>query len=532
MPVPRGKMLGGSSSLNAMAYVRGHPGDYDAWAAGGATGWSYAEVLPYFRKSEGFVPSDDIAIDEAAHGTDGPLGVSVRAPVQEAAAGFVAAAAAVGIPRGDYNGRDRGGAAGVASLFQTTTRRGRRSDTYRAFLEGDAEQRANLTILTGAHATRVIVEDAAGSLAATGVEYRAADGASHIATARQEVILCAGAVGSPHLLMLSGIGPRDELERAGLRCLLDLPAVGKHLKDHVQTPLFYPAPGIGVSAREVAISMGAAALRATVGPWPADDTDLTPDQRALLQEAEGRRAAWEETGRGLIASCLYDAGAWYSTGLGDAHSHDAQISCVAGGGSLVSWRRNWSFHTDLYFDDAETALAPDAENIVLVANPVLPRSEGEIVLASSDPAEPPVIRMNYFSDPHDMKVMVAVMRRTMEIAAHWPGNRKPGPLMMPPFLARRHGHVAGEPPSDALLEDFARHFAKTVFHLACTCRMGSVVDPDLRVRGVARLRVADASVMPDLVSGNTNAPVIMIGEKAAELVARTHGVRLASFVGN
>src|SRR6202451_1178695 len=172
--VPRGKMLGGSSSLNYMAYVRGHPGDFDSWAAGGATGWSYADVLPYFRKSEGLAPSREISIDPEAHNTSGPLGVSVRSPALEGAREFVQAAEATGMRRGDYNGRDRLDPAGVVSLLQTSTRNGKRSSTYRAFLEGEAERRPNLTIITGAQATRVVLDSSSGPVEARGVEYRAA----------------------------------------------------------------------------------------------------------------------------------------------------------------------------------------------------------------------------------------------------------------------------------------------------------------------------------------------------------------------
>src|SRR6266705_4897455 len=162
VPVPRGKMLGGSSSLNYMMYVRGHPGDFDAWAESGATGWSYAEVLPYFRKSEGLAPSEDIVIDAAAHNSAGPLGVSVRDPILPAGRQFVEAAVAAGIPIGDYNGRNRGGAAGIVTLTQYTTRDGRRASTYQAFLAGEPEQRPNLTVITGAQATRVILDGADG----------------------------------------------------------------------------------------------------------------------------------------------------------------------------------------------------------------------------------------------------------------------------------------------------------------------------------------------------------------------------------
>ncbi len=534
VPVPRGKMLGGSSSINYMMYVRGHPGDFESWAEGGATGWSYAEVLPYFRKSEGLVPSDEIAVDMPAHNATGPLGVCVRSPVLPAASEFVAAAVAAGFPRGDYNGRDRGGAAGAVSLVQTTTRRGKRSSTYHAFLEGEAERRPNLTIITGAQATRVILDSEAGQLIARGVEYRAASGEIQTAHAGKEVILSAGAIGSPHLLLLSGIGPRRVLEAARVSCRLDQPHVGKHLKDHLMVPLFFPAPGVGVTMNEIGISMGPAALRGPGGPLPADpadDANLPADLQAMKREAELRITEWETTGRGLISSSLADGVAFYSTGLGDTHSHDAEIICFVTGGNDDLVRSCFNIDTARYFDDASKRLAPDAESIFVLANPVLPHSEGEIVLESADPNVHPAICMNYYDDPHDMKVMMAVVRRALDIAAHWPGNRKIGPALIPPFLAEKHGYLTGAEPSDALLEDLALHFSLTVYHHTCTCRIGDVVDPRLRVLGVGKLRVADASVMPNVTSGNTNAPSIMIGEKAAEMIAADHGVKLQEFVG-
>jgi choline dehydrogenase-like flavoprotein len=529
VPVPRGKMLGGSSSINYMAYVRGHPGDFDAWAAGGATGWSYDEVLPYFRKSEGLGPSATVTIDAPAHGNAGPLGVAVRAPVIPAAAAFVQAAEAAGFTRGDYNGRDRGGAA-VASLLQTTTKNGKRSSTYHAFLAGEAETRPNLTIITGAQATRVLLN----GLVAEGVNYHDKNGETHTALAATEVILSAGAIGSPHLLMLSGIGPQADLEAAGVACALDQPHVGKHLKDHVQVPLFFPAPGTGVKLSDLAVSLGPAALRGPGGPLPADpvdDASLTPVQVALKQEAERQIADWETKGTGYPASSLYDAVVFCSTGLGDTHSHDTQIACFVTNGDDDMVRVKLNLDTSLYFEDAAKVLGPESEHVILLANPVLPHSEGEIVLQSADPNAHPAIRLNYYDDPHDMKVMQAVLRKTLDIAAHWPGNNKIGPVLIPPFLAETHGYVAGSEPSDALLEDMALHFSMTVYHETCTCRIGDVVDPRLRVMGVDRLRVADASVMPNVISGNTNAPSIMIGEKAAEMIAADHGVTLREFVG-
>jgi choline dehydrogenase len=534
VPVPRGKMLGGSSSLNYMVYVRGHPGDFDSWAEGGATGWSYVEVLPYFRKSEGLGPSDEVVIDAQAHNVDGPLGVSVRSPVLPAARDFVEAAVAAGIPRGDYNGRDRGGAAGVVSLVQSTTRRGKRSSTYQAFLEGEPERRPNLTIITGAQAMRAIVEGEAGQATARGVEYRTASGEMRTVHAGKEVILSAGAIGSPHVLLLSGIGPQHALEAVGVPCVVGSPHVGKHLKDHLMVPLFFPAPGVGVTMNEIALSMGPAALRGPGGPLPAapsDDAHLSAELQVMKQEAERRLTEWETTGRGLLASSLVDAVAFCSTGLGDTHSHDAEIFTfpTAGNDDLV--RLCLNIDTARYFDDAAKRLAPDAEGIYILPNLALPHSEGEIVLQSADPGVHPSIRMNYYDDPHDLQVMVAVVRRALDIAAHWPGNGKIGPVMIPPFLAAKHGYTASREPSDALLEDLALHFSLTVYHHTCTCRIGDVVDPRLRVLGVGKLRVADASVLPNITSGNTNAPSIMIGEKAAEMIAADNGVQLQTFVG-
>jgi choline dehydrogenase len=532
MMVPRGKMLGGSSGINYMAYVRGHPADFDSWAAGGAEGWSYDDVLPYFKKSEGLAPSGDIVVDAEAHNTQGPLGVSVRAPVLAGAEEFVDAAVAAGIPRGDYNGRDRGGPDGVVSLLQTTTREGKRSSTYHAFLEGNTEQRPNLEVICGAQVIRLILEGEPGELRATGVEYRTADGRTAIARADKEVVLSAGAVGSPQILMLSGVGPREELEAVGVTCQLDAPDVGKHLKDHLQVGLLYPAPGIGVAMSQMGISLGPDALRAPAGPLPpdpAEDTDLPEELQALKAEAERRVAEWATTGHGLVASSLYEACAWFSTGLGDDHTHDAQLGFFVCGYNDAIWRTCLRVDPGEYFDDPEQRLAPDAESVIVLANPVQPHSEGEIVLASADPLDQPDIRMNYYGDPYDMEVMIAVLRRALDVVAHWPGQQL-GPLLVPPALAAKHGHVAGDSPSDELLEDLARHYSFTVYHLTSTCRMGSVVDSRLRVTGVDSLRVADASIMPNVVSGNTNAASIMIGEKAAEMLAADHGVRLTEFV--
>lgn len=532
MMVPRGKMLGGSSSLNYMAYVRGHPGDFDAWAADGADGWSYAEVLAYFKKSEGIQPSGDIVVDPEAHNTDGPLGVSVRNPVLRSAQQFVQAAAAAGIPTGDYNGRDRGGPTGVASLFQTTTKEGKRSSTYRAFLE-PAMDRPNLTVITHAHVQRVLLSSDGDDVRATGVEYRTTDGQVVTVNADREVVLSAGAIGSPHLLLLSGVGAPDELADVGIDAIVDLPDVGRHLKDHLHVGLFFPADGIGEPMTQVAISLGPDALRAPAGPLPADprgDDGLPDELAALKAEAERRLTEWATAGKGIAASSLYDAVAFFSTGLGEEHTHDAQIGFLTCGYTPDIWRDVFRLDPDELFADAATQLDPDRGVVVILPNPVQPRSEGSVTLGSADPADHPLIDLNYFDDPHDAKVMVAVMRRALEIAAAWPGEGL-GDLMVSPKLAQAHGHRTGDEPSDELLEDMARHYALTVYHETSTCRIGDVVDPRLRVFGVDGLRVADASVMPNVVSGNTNAACIMIGEKAAEMIAADNGISLADVVG-
>ena len=532
MMVPRGKMLGGSSGLNYMAYVRGHPGDFDSWAAGGAEGWSYEEVLPYFLKAEGFVPSPELHPDLEAHGSDGPVGVSVRQPVLGASTQFVEAAGATGLKQGDYNGRDRRQPEGVASLFQTTTKDGRRSSTFHAYLE-PVMDRENLTVVTGALVERVLLEGEAGAVRATGVAYRTGDGGHEQVAAGTEVVVCAGAIGSPHLLLLSGVGARDELAAVGVDCVVDLPDVGRHLKDHLHVPLMYAADGIGATMTDVAMALGPDALRAPAGPLPADpadDVDLPEPLAAAKAEAERRIGEWFTTGRGLASSSLYDAVAFFSTGLGDEHTHDAQIGFLATGYTPPIWEGVFRIPPGDFFEDAAAFLDPTRGQVVVLPNPVQPHSEGSVTLASADAAVPPRIDLNYFDDPHDVRVMVAVMRRALEIAKAWPGGGLGDPVI-PPHLAQAHGFEPGAEPSDALLEDLARHYALTVYHETSTCRIGDVVDPRLRVHGVDGLRVADASVMPNVVSGNTNAAAIMIGEKAAELIASDHGVRLHQMVG-
>ncbi len=379
----------------------------------------------------------------------------------------------------------------------------------------------------------MLVTEEAGARRATGVEY-VTGGRTEVVEARREVILSAGAVGSPQLLMLSGVGPREHLESLGIPCLVDAPEVGRHLKDHLHLGLMFPAPGLGVSMASIGVAMGPDALRGPAGPLPADpadDASLPPELQELKAEAERQLGEWFTTGSGLVSSSLYDAAAWLSTGLGDAHTHDAQIAIFVCGYDVDIW--DSCLHVDAaeYFDDPAVDLSPTAENIFVLANPVQPHSEGEIRLVSADPLAAPDIRMGYLTDPHDLDVMLAVARRALDIVAEMGRTHEIGGLMVPRRLAEKHGHTPGDVPSDELIVDLVRHYSFTVYHLTSTCRIGPVVDPQLRVHGVEGLRVADASVMPNVVSGNTNAVTIMIGEKAAELVAGQHGVALADFVG-
>lgn len=524
MPVPRGRMLGGSSGINYMVFVRGHPGDFDNWAAKGATGWSFSDVEPCFERMEAVRPTNEADIDQNGRGSSGPIGVGIRSPVIPASRQFVAAGEAAGLMSGDYNGSGRNNSGGVVSLVQTNTRDGRRSSTYHGYLEGDAENRENLTIITGATVIRLLFEDGPDGLAAKGIEYRDSTGELLEIEAAKEVILSAGAVGTPHILMLSGIGCRRELEAAGISCWLDSPHVGKHLKDHYQVPMVFPAPGIGVPLAELGLSAGPDALRVPGGLLPedpADDVNLSPEQLEIKQEAERRLAEWLEHGTGYASSSIYDGIGFFSTGLGDEHTHDGQIGLVPTcyGPDVLGDRIFYDL--DDLLGDPDKITAPDAENITLLASNCVPHGEGEIIIKSSDPGVHPEIKLNYFDDPHDLKVMVAIMRKVLEIAEKWEGV---GEWLVPPRLAKLHGWQPGDEPSDALLENCALHFAMTVYHLSCTCRIGDVVDERLRVKGISNLRIADASVMPDIPSGNINAPCIMIGERASDLIKEDHKI--------
>jgi choline dehydrogenase-like flavoprotein len=443
---PRGRVLGGSSSINAMIYMRGHPGDYDDWAALGNPGWSYADVLPLFRRSE-----DQQRGADRFHGVGGELTVSDLASPVSASHAFVEAAIRTGLsPNRDFNGATQDG----AGLYQVTQRRGRRCSAAVAFLQ-PALPRPNLTVLTGYRATRI----AFTSLRATGVEVEGPGGLASI-DAEHEVIVSAGTFGSPQLLLLSGIGPREELARHGIALRHQLPGVGANLVDHIDLALVYRSSDrslMGITART--------ALRAIPGYFE-----------------------WKNRGTGMLTTNYAEAGAFIRTQAG-IERPDIQLHFVIG----------------LVDDHARRLHA--GYGVTCHVGVLRPGSRGSVGLRSADPCDAPRIDPGFLAEDHDLATLVAGVKRAREIMDSAP-------------LARHRGKelfTEGEG-DDALVAQIRRR-ADTLYHPVGSCRMGqdamAVVDPTLRVHGLEGLSVVDASIMPTPVGGNTNAPTIMIAEQAA-----------------
>ncbi|UCE30534.1 MAG: GMC family oxidoreductase N-terminal domain-containing protein [Burkholderiales bacterium] len=447
---PRGKVLGGSSSTNAMIYTRGSRADYDRWAAMGATGWSFDEVLPYFLRSE-----DNEVHGPPYHGRGGPLSVAnlrTGNPVPEA---FVQAAIQCGYKRNaDFNGPSQEG----FGHYQVTQRDGLRCSASKAFLDA-AAGRQNLAVATEAHATRVVFE----AQRAAGVEYLRS-GRRQLARARREVILSSGAFGSPQLLMLSGIGPGEHLQALGIPVLVDAPGVGANLHDHPDVIFAYTSDStelLGLAPR------GFARQLREIGRFRRDRT-------------------------GMITTNFAEAGGFLRT-RPDEDEPDAQLHFVV---AIVA-----DHARKLYF-----SLGFSCHVCVLC-----PRSRGTLRLASPDPLAAPLIDPAFLSDAGDVERLVRGFRLTREILE--------APALAP--YRKKELWTAGIRDDEAI-RALLRQRVDTVYHPVGTCRMGSdaraVLDPALRVRGVEGLRVVDASVMPRVVSGNTNAPTIMIGEKGSELI--------------
>jgi choline dehydrogenase len=448
---PRGKVLGGSSSINAMIYIRGSRSDYDRWQQMGNAGWSYADVLPYFKMSE----NQERGASEF-HGVGGPLNVADLRCINPIAQSFVDAAEQSGFHRNsDFNGPSQEG----FGFYQVTQKDGKRHSAAAAFLK-PATQRRNLTVKTAVHVFGVLFDHSR----AVGVSFQAGSGGSEQARVDREVILCAGAIGSPQILMLSGIGLGDHLHKFDIPVVCELPGVGRNLQDHPALPVAY---------------------------------DCKEPVSLLNAETFGSLARYICFKQGPLTSNVAEAGAFVRTSQAgdtpDLQFHFGPVYYLNHGLERVT-KHGFTFGPTL----------------------IRPNSRGEILLRSSNPLDSPAIRANYLSDEHDCQVLMEGIKLARSLAHARSFDRYRGKETLP----------GDEVQSDVALRTYVRQAVHTLYHPVGTCRMGTdseaVVDPELRVRGVQGLRVVDASVMPFVPSGNTNAPTIMIAEKAAQMITKAH----------
>ncbi|TMJ05996.1 MAG: choline dehydrogenase [Alphaproteobacteria bacterium] len=455
---PRGKVLGGSSSINGLLYIRGQAEDFNHWRQLGNAGWSFEDVLPYFRRAE-----DQQRGADDLHGVGGPLSVRDVSEPHPLCDAFIAACGEAGLPRNDdFNGPDQEG----AGYFQLTTRNGRRWSTARGYLK-PARKRHNLAVVSNALTTRILFD----GRRAVGVEYRK-DGATHTARANAEVILSSGAFNSPQLLQLSGVGPADLLRQHGIDVIADMKGVGADLQDHYQARFNYRCN----TRNTMNDMMGSMAGRVAAGL-----------RYALLR-------------KGFLTIGAGYAGGFFKT--------DPKMATP-----------DVQFHFILFSADAVGQKLHPWPGFLASICQLRPESRGTLRIKSADPAQAPAIQPRYLTAQADRDSVVAgmqLLRRVMgqpAIARYIDEELMPGPQVQ----------------SDADLLAFARAKGTTVFHPTSTCRMGSdvaaVVDERLRVRGFAGLRVADASIMPTVVSGNTNAACVMIGEKASDMILEDAGAK-------
>lgn len=449
---PRGKVLGGCSSINGLVYARGQAEDYDQWRQLGCTGWSYADVLPAFKRAEGAAMD---GLDEGFHGTDGPLGVA-RASSHPLCDAYIDAAAQAGIPKNpDYNGRRQEG----AGYFHVTTRGGWRSSAATAYLR-PVRNRRNLTVQTNSLVRRLVIDQRR----VTGVEIDR-HGTRQTIRARREFILCAGAIGSPQILQMSGIGDAERLKSLGIEPVHHSPDVGENLQDHYTCSSKYLC-----------------ALPITVN-----------DEVASWSGQIRTALRWLKDRSGPMSLSAGQVGV-FARATPDAEKPDVQ------------------FHFLRYTAQSRGRKLDTFPGFTVTMCQLRPESRGHVRITSRDPQAKPVIQPNYLAAAKDRDVMVAGMKLVRKVAEQ-------------PALK---GYIANEiapgkdVQDDAALLDYVRAKGSTIFHPSSTCRMGAdetaVVDPRLKVKGVEGLRIADASIMPTLVSGNTNAACIMIGEKAADMI--------------
>jgi choline dehydrogenase-like flavoprotein len=449
---PRGKVLGGSSSVNAMVYIRGSRADYDGWAAEGNAGWSYDELLPYFKRAEHNERGAD-----AFHGQGGPLNVmDLRSPNPFAPVFVEAGRQAGHAVNPDFNASGQEG----VGMYQVTHRNGERCSAAKAYL-APALSRPNLHLLTQAHTTRILME----GRRAVGVCYLQ-DGQPKEVRASREVLLCAGALLSPQLLMLSGIGPAAHLRGHGIEVLHDLPGVGENLHDHVDVVQVFNAPHL---------------------------KDLFGTSLGGLVRVVKGIFEWRRSRSGMLTTNFAEAGGFIRSQPSEPMP-DLQLHFVIGKlldhGRKTVFGHGYSCHVCV----------------------LRPKSRGSVKLAGKDPLAAPLIDPNFLAERDDMERLVRGFRRMREILAQ-PALAKFGARELAASAAAR---------TDAQIEQFIRDYADTIYHPVGSCRMGrgpmDVVDAQLRVHGLSGLRVVDASIMPQVVSGNTNAPTIMIGEKAADMI--------------